>query len=365
MFDRPQEKHRVRFWLLQLAGWLVYGLISALAALPYRNARPILFYFAGTTVAGFLASLPLRALCRRLANSGLSWARIILATIAACYVLGIACSLTGAMVEARFGQLDTHAASWRSVLLVGFSNAISPTIVLVAWAGIYFGARHWQDMRQREQRLLLTESLARDAELRALRYQITPHFLFNTLNGISTLVGEGQTRPARRMIALLAEFLRSTLEPAERGDVAIAEELRQVRQYLAIEQVRLGDRMQVSIDSAPELCDVPLPHLILQPLVENAIRHGIAPRIEGGSLTLTVSAHGRHARIAIHNTYDPAATGQRGADAHSVGLGLANTAERLVARYGDAHRFSVSGDAADGWRVVLDIPRDGIGGHRG
>ncbi len=358
MFDRLPEKPRAQFWLLQLAGWLVYGLVSALGALPYRNARPILLYFAGTTAAGFLASLPLRALCRRLMNAGPSWARIILVTIAASYVLGIACSLTGAIVEARFGQLDAHASGWRSVLLVGFSNAISPTIVLLAWGGIYFGAKHWQDMRQREQRLLLTESLARDAELRALRYQITPHFLFNTLNGISTLVGEGQTRSARRMIALLAEFLRSTLEPAERGDVTIAEELRQVRQYLAIEQVRLGDRMRVSLESAPELHDVLLPHLILQPLVENAIRHGIAPRLEGGTLALTVSAHGSHARIVIHNTYDPARAARRRGDAVSVGLGLANTAERLAARYGDAHRFSATGDPANGWRVVLDIPRE-------
>lgn len=347
--------HRRQFWLLQTAGWLLFGLVSSLGALPYRDTRPILLYFAGTTVAGFLLSFPLWLLCRRLANSDLSWGKVIPTLLLVCYALGMTCSLAGAAIEVWFGHPGTDAPAWSAVPLVGFANAFSPTIVLVAWSGIYFGVRQWQETRRREQRLLLSKSLARDAELRALRYQITPHFLFNTLNGISTLVGEGQIQPARRMIALLAEFLRSTLNPAERGDVTLAEEVRQVRQYIAIEQIRLGERLQVSIESAADVQDVPVPHLLLQPLVENALRHGIAPQLEGGTLTLKLAARGPCVRIELHNTYGPPPAGTHTTPA---GLGLANTAARLTARYGNAHRFSATGDPARGWTVVVEIPRD-------
>ena len=220
-------------------------------------------------------------------------------------------------------------------------------------SGIYYGARHWQETRERERRLLLTESLAREAELRALRYQITPHFLFNTLNGISTLVGEGEIKPARRMIALLGDFLRTTLEPGDDGDVTIEEELDQVRRYIAIEQVRLGDRMCVRIACAPAARDVPIPHLLLQPLVENAIRHGIAPEPEGGVLTLSVAVEGPLVRIDVHDT----GSGRRQRDdSLPSGVGLANTRERLVARYGAGHRFFAGAEGERGWRVAIEIP---------
>ncbi|MFC5743282.1 sensor histidine kinase [Dyella tabacisoli] len=346
-----------RLWLLQIIGWLGFGLISALAALQFKNARPLLIYFAGMTWAGYWATFPLLAFCRWLSKSGMSWTKIILLTVGSCYVLGAVCSLTGAILEAWLGH-PAQAGTWRSVLFVGVTNAIAPMIMLIAWAGIYFGLRQWEEAGKQERRTLRSEALARDAELRALRYQITPHFLFNTLNGISTLVGEGEIQPARNMISLLAEFLRSTLEPTDRGDVTIAEELRQVRQYIAIEQIRLGDRMHVSIDADPDLMDVAVPHLLLQPLVENAIRHGIAPLVNGGKLSLVISAEGPFARMRIHNTYVPRQEIHRRAISAPAGVGLANTRERLMTRYGTAHYFSASGDPSDGWSVVLDVPRD-------
>ncbi|MGE7137835.1 sensor histidine kinase [Luteibacter sp. NPDC031894] len=356
MNRQAAEPRHQTFWLFQLGGWIVYCAVSALGALPYRNSRPIVLYFVATAAAGGIASLPLRALCRWLMARVSSWAKIIAVTFAACYGLGFACSLTGAFIEARLGHLPPSVSSWRAMLLVSFSNALSPTIVLVAWSGIYYGVRHWQETRRREQRLLLTESLAREAELRALRYQITPHFLFNTLNGISTLVGEGEVQPARRMIALLADFLRATLEPGDDGDVSIEEELQQVRRYLAIEQVRLGDRMTVRIACAPEARDVPIPHLLLQPLVENAIRHGIAPRLDGGVLTLSIAMDVGVVHIDVH---DSGSGSERRDAVFQDGVGLTNTRERLAARYGAAHRFSAGPDPDRGWRVAIDIPFDG------
>ncbi|PMQ06796.1 Sensor histidine kinase YpdA [Dyella sp. AD56] len=345
-FGRPKA------WLLHVGGWVAYGLVSALGALPYRRAYPVLLYFAGTTAAAFLASFVMLALCRRLAAGRLPWPRAMTVIVACSYVLGVVCSVSGAALEAAAGHVGPEASHWRAVALVGFANAFSPAIMLVAWSAIYGAAQHWREARLRERELLLAESLAREAELKALRYQITPHFLFNTLNGISTLVGEGDARSARRMIALLANFLRATLEPARQGDVTLAQELAQVQQYVEIEQIRLGRRLVVSIHCDPEARNALVPHLLLQPLVENAVRHGIAPSPEGGTLSLSVCRRDGIVEIAVRNSLSelPAQSPSAG------GLGLANTAARLAARYRDAYRFSASGDTRKGWLATMEIP---------
>ena len=352
MADRMNRARLSRFWRIQIAGWLAYGLISALGALPYRNAYPILLYFIGTTVAAFSASLVMLALCRRLAARRTPWPNTFALIVVCSYGLGIVCSIAGAALEARYGHIGATSQHWRSIALVGFANAFSPTIMLVAWSALYLGASHWREMQQRERELLLAESLARDSELKALRYQITPHFLFNTLNGISTLVGEGEAQSARRMIALLADFLRSTLLPTRQGDVTIAEELAQVQRYIEIEQVRLGHRLVVTMHCDREVQDTCVPHLLLQPLIENAIRHGIAPRAEGGRLSLAIIRDGDWVRISVHNS----ACELHERSTVSGGLGLTNTAARLAARYRDNYRFSASGDASHGWLVEIEIP---------
>ncbi|WP_266158868.1 sensor histidine kinase [Dyella silvatica] len=353
MAPPDKQPQRPQAWLIQATGWLAYGLISALGALPYRHAYPVVLYFAGTTLAAFLASFVMLALCRRLAASRKSWPTAI-AIIAVCsYALGMLCSLTGALLEAVAGHIGPEASQWRSVALVGFANAFSPAIMLVAWSALYWATQHWHEIRLRERQLLLAESLARDAELKALRYQITPHFLFNTLNGISTLVGEGDAQAARRMIALLANFLRSTMEPTPQGDVTMVQELAQVQQYVEIEQIRLGDRLLVSIHCDLEAKDALIPHLLLQPLVENAIRHGIAPSIDGGTLSVMVKVDGDTLKISVHNSIN----GARSNPAEASGLGLANTAARLAARYLDDYRFCAAADAQRGWLVAIEIPR--------
>lgn len=348
-----QASGKGQFWLAQLIGWLVYGLLSALGALPYQNAVPILLYFAGTVVAGFINSFLLLEICRRLFDAKISWGRAALVLAVTCYGLGILCSFVGACAEALLGHAGTVAVDWHKVALIGFANAFNPTVALISWCAIYRGVRHWQEVRERERRLLQAEALARDAELRALRYQITPHFLFNTLNGISTLAGEGNIQSARKMLALLADFLRSTLEPTAHGDVTIGEELRQARQYIGIEQVRLGDRLHVDIQCAADAEDAYVPHLLLQPLVENAIRHGIAPCIEGGDLTLKVETRDDAIRIQLHNTMCAQTARKKGAFG---GLGLTNTAARLTARYGESASFRAAGDTEHGWTVVMEIP---------
>ncbi len=353
MTESIDPRQRPRFWLIHFGGWLGYGVVSALGALPYRNVFPVLMYFLGTTAMAFLCSPAILAISHRLAVAKASWPRTFGIVIACAYAMGIVCSTTGAALETAFGHPPAESAHWYAVAFVGFANAFSPTLMLVAWAALYRGAWHWQEAQQRERQWLLAETLARDAELKALRYQITPHFLFNTLNGVSTLVGEGETSAARRMIALLADFLRSTLEPTRQGDVSMAKELTQVQQYIEIEQIRLGARLAATVQCDAGVLDTPVPHLLLQPLVENAIRHGIAPFAEGGSLSLSVTGDGEVVRILIRNR----AEGMLSKRPEGGGLGLANTRARLAARYGDGCRFAAQGTPDGGWETLIEIPR--------
>src|SRR5262249_6553772 len=159
-------------------------------------------------------------------------------------------------------------------------------VILVAWCALYFGIKYYEALQDERRRTLAAESSAQEAQLRALRYQIHPHFLFNTLNAISTLVLEGQREAATSMIARLADFLRATLEAKAAHEVTLREELHLTEQYLEIEKLRLGDRLQVRINVDSSITDCLVPHLVLQPLVENAIRHGIAPAGQPGLLAI-------------------------------------------------------------------------------
>ncbi len=349
-----------RFWLLQTVGWFTFTLESALAALPFPDVLPTLVYFVGVAVTGFLVSIPLHRLCRRLWGKQYPWPRLMLITVLACYPLGFLCSLCGSILEnaVKSHQNPWYSVHWRMILIFGFTQAFSSCIVLIAWSGIYFGVKQWEQGHRREEQLLEAESLAREAELRALRYQLTPHFLFNTLNSISTLVGEGDSQNARRMISLLGDFLRTTIQTSSNGDVPLGHELLHMQQYLAIEQIRLGDRLKTRFHIAPGAENISIPNLLLQPLIENAIRHGIAPSIRGGTLDVLAEPNGQSFKISIINSMEPADSGRQQNGDFRFGLGLTNTKERLASRYGTASSLEICRDDPRQWRVTLEIPHD-------
>jgi sensor histidine kinase YesM len=206
-----------------------------------------------------------------------------------------------------------------------------------------------EDSNQAEVRVQETSILARDAELKALKAQVNPHFLFNSLNSISALTSADPSR-AREMCILLAEFLRMTLGLGEKTSVPLSEELSLLHRYLAIEKVRFGSRLQMEEDIQEESKSIQLPPLLLQPLVENAVTHGIANLPDGGMVRLTGHAHNGRASLALENTFDPDSTPLR-----KGGLGLKNVRDRLEARYGKEASLRVS--AENGlFRVELSFP---------
>lgn len=206
--------------------------------------------------------------------------------------------------------------------------------------------------REAEARAMETNILAREAELKALKVQINPHFLFNSLNSISALTSIDPSR-ARDMCVLLGDFLRMTLGLGEKDLVRFSEELELLQKYLAIEKIRFGERliMRETIQAESKSCL--LPPLLLQPLIENAVKHGIAGLPEGGEVRLTSDRQNGRLDIVVENSWDPDAPPRR-----SGGLGLRNVQQRLEARYGKDANLRVNTDGPF-FQVRLSLPAEG------
>ena len=195
------------------------------------------------------------------------------------------------------------------------------------------------------------ELLSREAELKALKAQVNPHFLFNSLNSISALTSVDPAR-ARDMCIRLSEFLRNSLRLGERVSIPFSEELALTRTYLDVEQVRFGSRLRIAQDFDDACTNCEVPPLLVQPLVENSIKHGIATLVEGGEITMTGRQMRDSIRIVIENPFDPEAPETR-----RNGFGLASVRNRLQARYGGAAGLDIQVDR-DHYRVILTIPCD-------
>jgi two-component system LytT family sensor kinase len=214
---------------------------------------------------------------------------------------------------------------------------------------------YYRRFREREQAAAQLAKGLTEARLQALKMQLQPHFLFNTLNAISALI-PAEAQPARRMVARLGDLLRTTLEHEETQEVTLREELAFLQPYLEIEQARLADRLTVVMNIAPETLNARVPHLILQPLVENAVRHGIASRIEPGRVEISSSrgSDGRFLQLEIRD--DGRGLGRDSDGRSRKGVGLGNIRSRLEQLYGTNHRFKIENQAEGGVLVRIGIP---------
>ena len=216
--------------------------------------------------------------------------------------------------------------------------------------------RYMRRFREGELRTSRLQTQLTRAELEALKMQLQPHFLFNTLHSISALLHR-DPEAADRMIARLGDFLRMTLENSGTQEVALRKELEFLTCYLEIERVRFQDRLTTSVDVEPAALDAPVPNLILQPIVENALRHGVAQTRGPGRVEISARRERGSLRIRVRDNgpgLRPAAG--RAPEGARAGLGLSNTRARLEQLYGDSHRFQIENDPAGGLLVTLDIP---------
>lgn len=203
--------------------------------------------------------------------------------------------------------------------------------------------------REAEARVMQASVLAREAELRALKAQVNPHFLFNSLNSISALTTSDAAK-AREMCILLGDFLRRTLGLGEKPAIPLEEEMSLIHAFLAVEKIRYGNRLQMEESIDREALEAQVPPLLLQPLVENAVSHGIANLVEGGWIRLAAKRHNGILEIVVENLFDPEAPRRR-----RNGVGLANVRQRLEARYGNQASFNATADG-DRFLVAISLP---------
>jgi len=223
------------------------------------------------------------------------------------------------------------------------------TSLLSTWCSLYFGIKAMLDLEAERARSVRALKLADSARLRALQSQLNPHFLFNALNGIATLIREGERTRAADTVDTLSDFLRLTLHTLDSPEISVREELEFVEQYLRIQHLRFGASLRATIVADPGTHDALVPTLILQPLVENAVRHGVLARPQGGSLSVAIRR--RDASLVISVEDD--GPGRKAEIAQPYGVGFKNSAERLAALYGDDAHMSVGPRPNGGGFVVV------------
>jgi two-component system, LytTR family, sensor histidine kinase AlgZ len=350
-------RRRIGFWPLQLAGWGAWVVIYATASLGMLPADEAFAQKVLSGTAGLMASLPLRTLYRRLRRGRLPVVAHVAIVAAACYVMGVVWNVAHHAAAVAVGVRAAERAS----ILAGTLELAS---TLLAWTALYYAIGYEYDAARHERALWARQielerqrveaakanALARDAQLRALRYQLNPHFLFNALNSLSTLIVEGETARAQRLLASIAAFLRATLDDEGAADITLERELALVDSYLDIERARFGDALRTEVDVEEETLQARVPTLLLQPLIENAVRHGVSRH---GAGLVVVRASRARGRLAIEVRDDCAVDAQA---TGAPGLGLANVHGRLAAAFGDDFVLDMRHDGDGHTTVALDLP---------
>jgi signal transduction histidine kinase len=349
MFARPffEDKSRA-FWMLQAAGWSGYLLLRSVASISNGFAVERIIAAIIEAIVGYCLTLLLSTLYgyyRRLPR--ITGILLTLATLALATVIY-------AMIDAfTFSFIREGDAGITFALVIG--TVFINFTVLAGWSALYFGINFYLIVEQQIDQMQLLENQASSAQLAMLRYQLNPHFLFNTLNSISTLVLLKQTERANVMLSRLSSFLRYTLANEPTAHVTLSQEIETLKLYLEIEKMRFDERLRTHFDIDPRCANARLPSLLLQPLVENAIKYAVTPQEEGADITVTARLTGERVQIAVSDT-GPGLIESKPRPTLSTGVGLANIRERLAQAFGPDHRFETRTKLGEGFSVEIEIP---------
>ena len=347
------------FWRLQVLGWGGAMLLRAMSSL--ANAQPLSFLVLVliATITGFSISLLLAVVYRQLIAR-----RPLVTWGVTAVVLPFAVSAYAFIDSWVVGLYRPESGASFAQLFIGVFYL--DATLLGAWSALYYAINFFLRVEEQNDQLLQLESQATSAQLAMLRYQLNPHFLFNTLNSISTLVLLKQTEPANAMLTRLSSFLRYTLVNQPSGRVTVAQEVETLQLYLDIERMRFEERLRTAfrIDEGCE--EGLLPSLLLQPLVENAIKYAVSQQESGAEITIAAQFIGQNLRITVSDTgpglqsssADNRLTGVTfdGGETVSTGVGLANIRDRLAQAYGNRHRFEILEPPEGGFSVIIEIP---------
>jgi LytS/YehU family sensor histidine kinase len=248
-----------------------------------------------------------------------------------------------------------YQPGWQPKGVQFFGAILLDFAVLGAWTALYYGINYYLLLAEQSARMVNMAAQANSAQLAMLRYQLNPHFLFNTLNSISTLVLLKQTDQANAMLSRLSSFLRFTLINEAAAKVPLTQEIETLKLYLDIEKMRFEERLRTFFTIEPAVKDALVPSLLLQPLVENAIKYAVTPKEEGADISVVAQLVGQRVRITVSDTGPGLQPGQQDFSL-STGVGMANTRERLLQAYGDDQRFEHYVKAGGGFEVLLELP---------
>jgi len=345
--DDLRRNRNLLFWGLHTLGWSAYLITQYMGALLYAKPASYIKVVLVAAASGFLLSAPLRYAYRWL------WSRrplvIVPAVLLAAWLTALAWRV---VINASYGYFvgDWMAGEpWYAY----FAGALSSTYLLLCWSGLYFGIRYYETLQKQREEALEASALAQEALVKMLRYQLNPHFLFNTLNAISTLILDGQGKVANQAIGRLSEFLRHTLDQDPMKKVTLRHELEALNLYLGIEQLRFGDRLRLEFDVDEAALPALVPSLILQPLVENSLKYAVAPREEGGRLRIIAQCEDDRLKLVVADDGPGLPVGVELGEGR--GVGFRNTRERLAALYGEHQKLAVR-FARPGLRLEITLP---------
>jgi two-component system, LytTR family, sensor kinase len=347
------------FWRLQAVGWGGAMLLRAMSSLANAQSLSFLVLVLIATITGFSISLILAVIYRQLIAQRplVTWG---VTALVLPFAVGLNAFIDAWVISLYRAESDASFAQ----LFIGVFY-IDATL-LVSWSALYYAINFFLQVEEQNDQLVRLENQATSAQLAMLRYQLNPHFLFNTLNSISTLVLLKQTEPANAMLSRLSSFLRYTLINEPGGRVTVAEEVETLKLYLDIERMRFEDRLRTTFNIDPATEPALLPSLLLQPLVENAIKYAVSPQESGAEITITTQLIGQNLRITVSDTgpgLQSSSASNRlsgvsfdGGEPVSTGVGLANIRDRLAQAYGEHHRFETLEPPEGGFAVVIEIP---------
>jgi sensor histidine kinase YesM len=346
--DQPffDDKNRA-FWILQTIGWTGYLVLRLITGFANNRSWMWLVHTLLLTAAGYSLTLLLGSLFRRLIKMRPIW------TLALSLFAVIIASSAFSIIETWSNATFVHPGA-KPVGIEYFGALLLDFALLAAWTALYYGINYFLLLEEQIDQRERLESAASSAQLAMLRYQLNPHFLFNTLNSISTLVLLKQTERANAMLARLSSFLRYTLVNEPTAKVTLAQEVETLKLYLEIEKMRFEDRLRPHFKIESETIGARLPSLLLQPLIENAIKYAVTPSENGADIWLTAAREGQAVRIEVADN----GNGEGGelAASPSTGVGLANIRDRLSQAYGASHRFETRKNDRGGFSVILEIP---------
>lgn len=343
-----EDRERL-FWTLHTGGWFGFALVYYVGSFLHDMRSIWILVILLNAIAGWIISVPLRYAYRKAAT--FSPILMLVMVVASCYAVSLAWQV---LKNVHYWEIYKHGyrpEAWYYY----FNNSLNSFFIMMCWTGLYFGIKNYQLLQKEKQNALKSSAMAHQAHIKMLRYQLNPHFLFNTLNAISTLVLMQENKTAEQMVSRLSDFLRYSLDKDPIKKVPLEQEVHALSLYLDIEKVRFDERLDVQwkIDEGTKKSLVP--SLILQPLVENAIKYAISKMEQGGMICVSTKLFGRDLLLEVADN-GPGANIVNGQLHRTNGVGLTNIQERLHSLYGQNYSFVVSHNDPSGVKVSIRIP---------